>query len=147
MNAEQNPGSSLNPEDSGVYFVPSDASTLRAAARRSNVAWMELDTAASENKTQFLAACAKDLQFPDWFGGNWDALADCLQDFSWRPAPGHVVLWRGASRLAGAAPDDFATALEIFRDAANYWRTRGRVFIALLDQQTRGVVLQPFPGS
>jgi len=130
-----------------VYFVPSDASTLRAAARRSNLAWMELDTAASENKTQFLAACAKDLQFPDWFGGNWDALADCLQDFSWRPAPGHVVLWRGASRLASAAPDDFATALEIFRDAANYWKTRGRVFIALLDRQTRGVVLQPFPGS
>ncbi len=80
-------------------------------------------------------------------GGNWDALADCLQDLSWRPAPGHVVLWRGASGLASAAPDDFATALEIFRDTAIYWKERGRVFIALLDQPVRGVAVQQMPGS
>jgi RNAse (barnase) inhibitor barstar len=147
VNSERNAGLILIPERSGVYLAPSDTSALRAAATRGTLAWMELDTGEARNKTQFLAACARDLQFPDWFGGNWDALADCLQDLSWRPAPGHVVLWRGASRLASAAPDDFATALEIFRDAASYWKMRGRVFIALLDQQSRGAAVQPFPGS
>jgi len=129
-----------------VYLAPSDASRLRAAATRSNLAWMELDTGAARNKTRFLAACARDLQFPDWFGSNWDALADCLQDLSWKAATGHVVLWRGAGTLASAAPDDFATALEIFRDAAIYWKKRGCVFIALLDEHLRGVAVQPFPG-
>lgn len=146
MNGERNTGSSLNPEASGVYLAPPDASRLRAAATRSTLAWMELDTGAARNKMQFLTACARDLQFPDGFGGNWDALADCLQDFSWKPAPGYVVLWRGASALASAAPDDFATALEIFCDAAIYWKKSGRVFIALLDEDLRGVAVQQFPG-
>jgi hypothetical protein len=135
------------PERSGVYLAPADTSMLRGAATRGSLAWMELDTGAARNKTQLLASCARDLQFPDWFGGNWDALADCLQDLSWRPAPGHVVLWRGASGFASAAPGDFATALEIFRDAAIYWKERGRVFIALLDQPVRGVAVQQLPGS
>jgi hypothetical protein len=146
-NRERNPGSSLTPEHSGVYLAPSDASVLRAAATRSTLAWMHLDTGTARNKMQFLTACARDLQFPVWFGGNWDALADCLQDFSWKPAPGHIVLWRGASTFAKAAPDDFATALEIFRDAAIYWKLRGRVFIALLDEPVRSLAVQPFPGS
>jgi RNAse (barnase) inhibitor barstar len=147
VSSERKSGSSVNAGHSGVYLAPADTSALRRTATRGGVVWMELDSREAQNKAQFLAACARDLQFPGWFGGNWDALADCLQDFSWRPAPGHVVLWRGASRFARAAPDDFAQALEIFRDAAIYWKTGGGVFIALLDQQPRGAAVQPFPGS
>lgn len=147
MNSERKAGLTLSPERSGVYLAPADSSALRRAAMRGKLAWMEFDSGEARNKPQFLAACARDLEFPDGFGGNWDALADCLQDLSWRPAPGHVVLWRGASGLASAAPDDFATALEIFRDTAIYWKERVRVFIALLDQPVRGVAVQQLPGS
>ncbi|MGW8182626.1 MAG: barstar family protein [Burkholderiales bacterium] len=144
MSAKRTAGSKWGAERSGVYLAPADTSAIRAAATRGSLAWAELDSAAARSKDQFLAACARDLGFPDWFGGNWDALADCLQDRSWQPAPGLVVLWRGASRFAATAPDDFATALEIFRDAATYWKERGRLFIALLDGQPRDTVLPPF---
>lgn len=135
------------PEQSGVYLAPADTSALRLAATRGKLAWMEIDSGEARNKSQFLTECARDLEFPDGFGGNWDALADCLQDLSWRPAPGHVVLWRGASRIASAVPGDFATALEIFRDTATYWKERDRVFIVLLDRQVPGVAVQQLPGS
>ena len=35
------------------------------------------------SKTDFLACLAKKLRFPSYFGGNWDALQDCLSDLSW----------------------------------------------------------------
>jgi len=147
VSAERNTGLKWGAERSGVYLAPADTSAIRSAAARGSLAWKEFDSGTARNKDQFLAACARELGFPDWFGGNWDALADCLQDLTWQPAPGHVIFWRGANRFAGAAPDDFATALEIFRDAANYWKERGRLFIALLDEQPRDTVLPPFSAS
>ncbi len=144
MGAERNAGSKWDAERSGVYLAPADISSLRGAADRAALAWMELDTGAARNKDGFLAACARDLRLPDWFGDNWDALADCLEDLSWRPAPGHVILWRGVSRFAAAAPNEFATALEIFRNAAKYCKQRGRLFIALLDEQPHDTGLPPF---
>ena len=147
MGAERNPGSKWGAERSGVYLAPADTSALHDAVAPGSLAWLELDSREARNKDQFLAACARDLRFPRWFGANWDALADCLQDLSWWPTPDRVVLWRGAGHFAASAPDEFATALEIFRDAATYWRERGHVFIALLDEQPRDSALAPFSAS
>ena len=137
----------LKPERSGVYLVPRDVEALRDASARARLAWFELETAGARDKPQFLAACAKSLEFPEWFGTNWDALADCLRDFSWRGAPGYVVLWRGGAALAAAAPESFATALEIFRDAASYWKESGRIFLVLLDHEPAGTMLPRLPGA
>ena len=45
---------------------------------------------------------AEVLDFPDWFGRNLDALADCLHDFAEQPLDGararHLV-WAGAATL------------------------------------------------
>lgn len=35
------------------------------------------------SKTDLLAVLASAGRFPDYFGGNWDALEDCLRDLSW----------------------------------------------------------------
>ena len=136
----------LSPGRSGVYLAPAGVRALRAAVTEAKLAWFELDATSACDKQRFLAACAKNLGFPEWFGANWDALADCLKDFSWRRAPGYLILWRDAAALAAAAPDDFATALEIFSDAASYCKTRGGTFIVLLDEEPAGIKLPRFPG-
>lgn len=71
-----------------------------------------LDTREALDKTGFLAACARDLRFPDYFGGNWDAFEECLRDFADRPGT-TVVVWTGA---AGLPEDVRSTALQIFTD-------------------------------
>lgn len=44
----------------------------------------------ARNKDEMLDQIGRALAFPEWFGHNWDALADCLLDMGWRPALG---LW------------------------------------------------------
>lgn len=144
---EDNPRSPLSPERSGVYLLPADTTALRRAAADQKLAWLDLDAAGVCDKESLLEACAFSFDFPDSFGSNWDALSDCLRDFSWRPARGYVISCRGGAKLAEASPDDFATALEIFRDAASYWKAKGRVFIVLLDSPVRGARLRQLPAS
>ena len=90
-----------------------------------------VDGAAVSDKATFLAACASALRFPRWFGGNWDALADCLTDLGWAPAPGYLVVLDGMERFAADAPHDWRTAREILADAAQQWRARGTPFHVL----------------
>jgi RNAse (barnase) inhibitor barstar len=62
---------------------------------------------------EFAAAC----DFPDWFGANWDAFADCLKDLSWLPDRPTVVCWQRSGAFADRQPKVFATAGQVI-DAA-----------------------------
>jgi hypothetical protein len=82
-----------------------------------------------------LRAIAKALRFPDWFGGNWDALEDCLGDLSWRPGSGHVLVFRNWQALTG---DDLGVLIDVLRSSAEFWQGRGKPFFAVLvDPQAR----------
>ena len=71
-----------------------------------------LDTRGAHDKAEFLAACARCLDFPSYFGHNWDALADCLGDFAADNAP-VLVVWTGFSDLDAGVRD---TAVDIMTE-------------------------------
>ena len=128
---------------SGVYLAPPDVQALREKAAQAGIEWFDLNLAGVENKQQFLSTCAKGLRLPEWFGGNWDALADCLKDLY----ADCVVNCLNSGKFAEAAPDDYAVALEIFRDAASYWKERTSTFLVLIDDEPAGAGLSRFPGT
>ena len=67
------------------------------------------------------AEFAQALEFPDYFGHNWDAMEECLADLEWLPAKGYILLITDAE---GVLPDDeeeYETFLEILRDAGEAW--------------------------
>ncbi|MBS0202461.1 MAG: barstar family protein [Planctomycetes bacterium] len=45
------------------------------------------------NKHELLAVLAKGLDFPDYFGWNWDAFDECLRDLSWIDDSRRIVLF------------------------------------------------------
>jgi hypothetical protein len=137
--------SPLRPEQSGVFLVSRALPTLRKAARRAGCAWIEADLHGARDKAGFLAACARQLEFPSHFGGNWDAFSDCISDLSWQAAPGYVIVFNGMDTLAQHAPDALATALEILRAAADAWRSHHTTFIVLLDYAPATLAVDPFP--
>ena len=63
------------------------------------------------------------LRFPDWYGHNLDALADCLRDLSWLPeGPLAVICVRPPDRVI----------VEILAEAAEFSRSGARPLYALL---------------
>lgn len=68
-----------------------------------------------QTKDEFLIATGQALHFPDWYGANLDALADCLEDLVANPV---VLLWDGWSTLARADSETFAAVLEIAAERA-----------------------------
>jgi len=137
----------LDSASSGVYATPAEIDALQRQAAACGLAAFDLDLAGVADKSAFLLRCRDALGFPPSFGHNWDALADSLADFSWRPARGYIVLWRRGREFALRSPADLGTALAVFAGAADYWREKGKPFLTLLDtESTGGRVLAPPPG-
>jgi len=83
------------------------------------------------------AEVAEALEFPDYFGHNWDALEECLADFEWLPAKGYVLCYTNAESILPDDEEDFATFLEVMSDAGEAWASgqagqRPRPFHAVL---------------
>jgi hypothetical protein len=72
------------------------------------------------------------LRFPSYFGHNWDAFEESLNDMSWAPAPGYLVLFDGAGAFARTQPDEFGVALDIFRESVRRWQQQGTPLIVVL---------------
>lgn len=118
----------------GAYFVSDDdRDGMLAAARTLGFAVARVDLAGATTKADVLARIADALAFPDWFGHNWDALADALGDLSWAPpAPGRVLLVEHADAWRDAEPDEFDTLLAILDEAAFDWADRDVALWSLL---------------
>ena len=121
---------------SGLFkLARKDLPALRKAADELQQAFFTVDLKHARNVPGFIKALQRDLRFPDWFGGNLDALNDCLTDFSWHPAPGYVIALTGCESLR-ANPTSFAAFSEVLASAVKEWEARGvpfRVFFVLDD--------------
>ena len=67
------------------------------------------------------AEFARALEFPDYFGHNWDALEECLADLEWLPAKGYILLITDAEGVLPDNEEEYETLLEILRDAGEAW--------------------------
>lgn len=122
-----------DPDQNGAYFVDvRDREGLEDAARELRFALAPIDFAGCNGKAEVLDRFAAALRFPAWFGGNWDALADCLGDLSWWPADGYLLLLDHVGAWRAAEPDEFATLLEVLNEAAALWSAQRQPFWALV---------------
>ncbi len=122
-----------DPANAGVYRASADESRTALAAayaQRFTTAAMELGGA---DKATVLDAFASALRFPEWFGSNWDGLADCLMDLSWIEAPGYLLVLRPEPDIATHLGEEFQTLVEILEEAADFWKEQGRPFCVLFE--------------
>ncbi|MCF3135278.1 MULTISPECIES: barstar family protein [Streptomyces] len=91
-----------------------------------------LDLDGAVDKAALMDRVARALDLPDWFGRNWDALADSLADPSvWPPEAaerGLLVVVTGWRQYAGARPEEWDVAQDVFAEAS---RKEARLTVAL----------------
>jgi Barstar (barnase inhibitor) len=122
---------------SGVYRAGTDQVVLEVA-RGSGLEVFTLDLHGKKDKQSFLDEIARVLAFPRWFGGNWDALEDCLLDLSWSKGEGWLLIFKG---FAGLPADDLGVLTDVLASAAEYWAERGRLFFAVFIDPQRSLAL------
>ena len=72
------------------------------------------------SKQKLLGILAKRLRFPRYFGGNWDALEECLRDLSWLSAK-KIVLQHPALPFSQES-ENREIYLAVLKSAAEFWR-------------------------
>ena len=122
----------FSPRRSGVYGIARGAAARRAA-EAAGAAWFQADLATVTGKKDALRRIAAATGYPGTFGDNWDALADVLQDLSWRPAAAYVLHVTVAAPARAALGAEWQTLLEIVTQSAMYWKNRGKCFVVLID--------------
>lgn len=126
----------------GVYRFSSVAAQqrVRREVEKAGQAFFYLDGRGFADKAGFLKAAALAFSFPESYGQNWDAFEEGIRDLEWARKPagggaaptGFVALFDEAGRFAKASPQDWATARDIFENAAKEWRERGLPMFVLL---------------
>ena len=65
------------------------------------------------------------LQFPYYFGHNWNSLNECITDLEWCPAERYILCITSVDQLfcAESDPKQFSVLIEVLQDAAKEWAT------------------------
>jgi RNAse (barnase) inhibitor barstar len=87
-----------------------------------------------KSKGDLLNDLAQVMDFPDYFGYNWDALEECLRDFEWLPSTkGYILLFTNPEDFIKKAPSDCKTFLEIIFEVSRYWAFKHIRFLLILE--------------
>lgn len=110
------------------FIAPDQEPAVRAGLDEHGIAVFEVCGVAIKNTVDLLDALAQAMQFPEYFGRNWDALDECLRDMSWLPAKGYVLFLHDARRLWQQASDVAGQLVETWLFTAEEWGRSGVPF-------------------
>ena len=101
-------------------------------AREHNYKFYQIDVSKVDSKAQLLSCFFDACEFPGYFGFNWDALRDCLRDFSFAPASGYILSILNSEQLRLNLPVEYQTMHDIFEEVSKVWEAENTPFVILL---------------
>jgi RNAse (barnase) inhibitor barstar len=75
----------------------------------------------SPDEARFFDEVAAALQFPYYFGENWNAVWDCITDLNWLRGSSFLVVFDSAEYLLSQSDRGFKVLLEVLTDAHTRW--------------------------
>ncbi|MBJ7336659.1 barstar family protein [Mycolicibacterium sp.] len=119
----------FNPDGPALAVLPATPSTvfdLMGTWMTQHPEWEILRVGGERGKfsatTGFMNEVAASMQFPYYFGHNWDAFEECVNDLSWLRGASYLIVFDSAQHLLSDNPEDFGILLRILADAHEQWR-------------------------
>lgn len=132
-------------ERAGLYHLPAEhRQAVEQQAHQHGFALHTADLSACRTTADALAALGQACAFPEWYGGNFDALLDCLADPEGQDTPGQLLLISGIAPLRMRIAGELNTLLDVLAAATEERRSSGQPLWVLLDAPASGVA--PWPG-
>jgi hypothetical protein len=118
----------------GIYRYPIGIEAERILRMAGRQGWWAaaVDGRETRDKVAFLAEMSHAFYFPAYFGDNWDAFEEMVNDLAWLSAPGYLLVYDYPDEFARAHPEEWATALDILAEAVERWDQAGIPFVVLL---------------
>ncbi|MBB1125110.1 barstar family protein [Thiospirillum jenense] len=89
--------------------------------------FVEIDGGKITNKHALFEEFAEKLNFPDYFGFNWDAFSDCMTDLSWLENKNSLfIVFKNTRQFRLANPEEWRIIQDILLETIDYWRAQGR---------------------
>ncbi|MCK5876522.1 MAG: barstar family protein [Candidatus Marithrix sp.] len=84
------------------------------------------------NKESFFKEFNKKLQFPEYFGDNWDGFYDCITDLSWIKEDGsYLIIYENSFNFQSNNSENWKIANGILFEAVDYWKQQNQPMIII----------------
>lgn len=80
-----------------------------------------IDGKRCQTKADLFSTFTEALAFPSYFGENWDAFEECINDMEWMPARGYVIVILEAEYLLIDNQADYDIFVDIMQEAGRRW--------------------------
>jgi hypothetical protein len=125
----------LDIREPNVYLLETEAAidVIHQVVVQAGYNFFHLDGKMIRNKKEFLQEAQRVLEFPSYFGHNWDAFDECIADLpSWiAPADGNVILYDNFEVLAQNDPQEVQKAIYGFVRAAQTFTAPQPMYVLL----------------
>lgn len=117
----------LSSPESSVFYrsevdVQPAAEWVTNANSRLDIRYIMLDAERMRSTSGLFDEFSSQLQFPGFFGNNWNALSDCLRDLEWLPAAGWVlVVLNSTHLLSDAEKEQMEFFVRVIHQVADEW--------------------------
>jgi Barstar (barnase inhibitor) len=131
------PAFNFNTVAPGLYSLGPSESIPRflALAEQSKFQVFHIEGEAITSLDRYFQVLADLFEFPDYFGRNWDAVADCLTDLSWQAGDRILIVYSNDQVLGQG--NNWWVAMEVWSDAIEFWQRRGVMVAVVLGKSSK----------
>ena len=109
------------------------AQGLRELGNEAELAWCEADCSKARNRSALFRAVVKAVDYPQFFGGSFEGLYDCLTDTIQDQKSGLVLLFKDLHTADPAIEADLDELYQVLGDVVDNARDAGRVFVYCIE--------------
>ena len=114
------------PSTVSVHFTRTDE--IKTDLNSLDLTLLEGSIADIKTDEELFSVIASTMQFPDYFGYNWDALYECLCDMNWLSSEGYLLVLRDSAKGWSQSPYVLGCFVTTWLEATEYWVQEQRPF-------------------